>query len=458
MLEAVNILSYLKKRTTDGWLVNYSADQFYQLTLALFRELEQLQTQIRRPKIILAESDPIHFLSFFLACVASKCPVFLANPDWQKQELELVFDLVQPEVFFTKGQILLCISPVLNKNSINSNENNYDRLIMIPTGGTSGQIRFAIHTWETLSASVRGFYHYFSSMPVNSFCTLPLYHVSGLMQFIRSFITGGKLFILPCKSWRKILDFRPNSSDYFISLVPTQMHFLLDTDPTYLSCFSTIFVGGAPTCPPLLDVARKYYLPLAPTYGMTETASQIVTLKPQDFLRGNNSTGQVLPHAKVVIHKRETTGVIQIQCDSLFLGYYPEFNPNQEFITDDLGYFDKKGYLYIIGRNSQKIISGGENIFPAEVEAEILATQLVDDVCAIGLPDAYWGQVIAAVYVPKTQSITIEMIKNSLGKKLSRYKHPKYWLPLDKIPRNAQGKVNYQEINKLLLSVKSLKT
>ena len=71
---------------------------------------------------------------------------------------------------------------------------------MIPTGGSSGQIKFAIHTWETLKASVQGFTEYFQLKQVNSFCVLPLYHVSGLMQFMRSFTTGGKLAIIPFKT------------------------------------------------------------------------------------------------------------------------------------------------------------------------------------------------------------------------------------------------------------------
>ena len=71
---------------------------------------------------------------------------------------------------------------------------------MIPTGGTSGKIRFAMHNWETLTASVKGFYRYFGETHVNSFCVLPLYHVSGLMQFMRSFITGGRLLNLPYKA------------------------------------------------------------------------------------------------------------------------------------------------------------------------------------------------------------------------------------------------------------------
>jgi O-succinylbenzoic acid--CoA ligase len=172
-------------------------------------------------------------------------------------------------------------------------------LIMIPTGGTSGKIRFAIHTWQTLTASVRGFQAHFSLNSINSFCILPLYHVSGLMQFIRSLITGGKLFIGSYQKLKlgQIPDF-PNA-DFFISLVPKQLQILLPDYSEWLGHFKTILLGGAPATPQLLNQARNYQLKLAPTYGMTETASQIVTLKPEEFLQGNNSSGKVLPHAQI---------------------------------------------------------------------------------------------------------------------------------------------------------------
>jgi O-succinylbenzoic acid--CoA ligase len=441
MLKAVNILNYLKKRTEDNWLVNYDSQAFYRLTLKLFGQLEEVKKQVKQPKIILSESDSIYLLACFLAAVAANCPVFLANPDWGKQEFETVIKLVEPELVFTKKRLSL-----REKIKIQDGQNFYDNLIVIPTGGTSGKIRYATHTWETLTASVSGFSDYFSLQYVNSFCTLPLYHVSGLMQFVRSFITGGTVLLWEPKRWKEVVTIVPKHRGYFISLVPTQLQFMLNTNPHYLSYFSTILVGGAPASLPLLDTARQYHLPLAPTYGMTETASQIVTLKPEEFLMGNNTVGRVLPHAQVIIDNNETPGIIKIKSESLFLGYYPDFNHNQEFIADDLGYFDGEGYLHIVGRNSQKIISGGENIFPTEIEEAILATHLVNDVCIIGLPDPYWGEIIAAVYVAKDEKITTEMIKNALAGNISRYKCPKSWLPLKKIPRNLQGKVNYQEI------------
>ena len=463
-----NPLIYLKRRAGEDWLIGYDSDQFNLLTEELFGQLTQLAKEKSHPKILLAEQNPLKFLASFLAAVAAGCPIFLCNPQWGQQEWQQVFDLVQPDL------ILGHLSLGINKGQMT---NDKGQIIMIPTGGSSGKIRFAIHTWETLTASVRGFNRYFGEKPVNSFCVLPLYHVSGLMQFLRSFITGGRLVILPYKTLKVGTEYYFNSgkytdrerelnpksidpSQFFISLVPTQLQFLLQTDPDWLSRFHTVLLGGAPAWRSLLDTARKYHVRLAPTYGMTETASQIVTLKPDDFLNGNNSSGQVLPHAQVTIRsdtgellETNQTGIITIKSDSLCLGYYPvNFANKMDFQTDDLGFFDANGYLNIIGRCSQKIITGGENVFPAEVEAAILATHLVTDVGVIGLPDRKWGQVVTAVYIPKQINISNQVIQAALENKLSKFKQPKYWIQVESLPRNQQGKMNYEQLKEIAIS------
>ncbi|WP_333265748.1 MULTISPECIES: 2-succinylbenzoate--CoA ligase [unclassified Microcoleus] len=334
---------------------------------------------------------------------------------------------------------------------------------MIPTGGSSGKIRFAIHTWETLTASVQGFQQYFQVDKINSFCVLPLYHVSGLMQFMRSFTTGGKLAIASFKALEagEKCDIEPE--EFFISLVPTQLQRLLQNPDTanWLSRFRAVLLGGAPAWPELLATARNYQIKLAPSYGMTETASQIATLKPEDFLAGNNSSGQTLPHAKITIRSANgdilcynQIGKIAVDAKSLTLGYYPErFGDRQYFQLDDLGFFDKNNYLNIVGRSSDKIITGGENVFPSQVEAAIKNTNLVADVAVIGLPDKDWGQVVTAVCVPANSEVTVKNLQAAIEDKLSKFKRPKNWVVVEQLPRNAQGKVNREQLQEIAIKM-----
>ncbi|MFB2893174.1 2-succinylbenzoate--CoA ligase [Aerosakkonemataceae cyanobacterium BLCC-F50] len=445
-------LTYLEKRANDNWLIGYDSGEFTLLTQQLYSELTQ-NANLKTPlKIVIAERQPIKLLASFIAATAANSHVFLCNPDWVKAEWEQVFNLVQPDIIwgnvpgidYKKPQITT--TPSLPKYP--------SSLIMIPTGGSSGKIRFAMHTWESLMASVRGFQQYFNLEQVNSFCILPLYHVSGLMQFMRSFTSGGKLVISTLKSLENSQKYDIEPAEFFISLVPTQLQRLLEKPEltTWLSRFQTTLLGGAPAWLELLETARNFGIRLAPTYGMTETASQIATLKPEAFLAGNNTSGQILPHAKVIIKGENgeilgtnQTGIINIQADSLTLGYYPELFPTQEeFQLDDLGYIDENGNLKIVGRNSNKIITGGENVFPNEVEAAIIATQMVEDVCVIGLPDSQWGEIVTAIYVPKIPDINIDDLKIAIEDKLSKFKHPKKWIAVESLPRNAQGKINRQ--------------
>jgi O-succinylbenzoic acid--CoA ligase len=444
-------LDYLQNLKNLDWLICENSDEFLEIATELYLKLTQFSQTGNVPKIILAEREPVKFLASFLAACAAKCPVFLCNHDWGKQEWEQVLNLVQPDIIL--GIENNYQSPITHTSYPIPNT------IMIPTGGSSGQIKFAVHTWETLTASVQGFTEYFQIKTINSFCVLPVYHVSGLMQFIRSLTTGGKLVITPFKQLENGENYHINPSEFFISLVPTQLQKILQNPQStkFLTQFATVLLGGAAAWEELLVKAKFHQIRLALTYGMTETASQIATLKPDDFLQGKTSSGKIIPHAKIYIRNQNReildvnqVGNITIQAKSLALGYYPRLWENQDyFLVDDLGYLDEQGYLTIIGRNSDKIISGGENIYPAEIEAAIRNTDKVIDVCVIGLPDQYWGQAVTALYIPLNSNISHTEIQTLLKTQLSKYKIPKYWIPLSTLPRNHQGKINRQELHKI---------
>lgn len=448
-------------------LIGEDNQKFQQIATEIYTKLTELSILNPSLKIILAEREPVNFLASFIAACAANCQIFLCNPDWGKQEWEQVFNLVQPDIILgieTLPQFFhtQCPMPPCPERSRRDAPCPIPHsLIMIPTGGSSGKIKFTMHTWETITASVQGFREYFQLEKVNSFCVLPLYHVSGFMQFMRAVITGGKLAILPFKSIDLGLKYQINYQDFFISLVPTQLQRLLQNEALtlWLTQFKTVLLGGAPAGNELLAKAKFHSIKLAPTYGMTETASQIVTLKPNDFFNGKTGSGQILPHAQVKICNNQgevlppnQIGNIIIQAQSLTLGYYPHFwHQQDDFSVDDLGYLDEQGYLTIVGRKSDKIISGGENIYPIEIESAILQTQMVNDVCVIGIPDPDWGQALTAIYTPQNIDITAEEIKTALKNQLSKFKIPKYWISLDTLPRNTQGKINRQTLQQIAM-------
>ena len=475
------LLNYLKSSIDRNWLKYYTDElssnreekqecadkRLYESTKAKIDVISGAIVQDSQKLVIfVVESNPLEFIAAFLAGVITEVNIFLCNPDWQQQEWQQVLDLIIPDLVFgdetVKSQIAKLELTSQRLLPINREEFNTRSHIMISTGGTSGKIKFAIHTWETLTASVNGFKSFFECEKINSVCTLPFYHVSGLMQLMRSLLTQGNLIICDYKLVTEQL-INEDKSSYFISLVPTQLQYLVESNPHWLK-FKTVLIGGAQPKRSLLNNARKYKIPIALTYGMTETASGIIALKPTEFLAGNDSNGRVLPHAKVEIDKQRSTnsievekyrenriGLITINSTSLCLGYYPQLlSPTRSLVTDDLGYFDREGYLHLIGRDSQKIITGGENVFPAEVEKAIYATNLIKDVCVIGIPDSNWGQAVTAIYVPTAANV-LDLVKQQMRSQLAKYKQPKNWIEVDYIPRNNRGKINYQKLKAIAI-------
>jgi o-succinylbenzoate---CoA ligase len=412
------------RRLQSGWLVGINGRSVIDLAARKLIEFDRSSPNW----ISIATPDPIDFIASLMAGFQMGIPIFLGNPQWGSAE------------WARCSQLTNRVDKQQHWNSI-----------MIPTGGSTGEIKFAIHTWMTLSASVCGFQEFYELGEINAICTLPLYHVSGLMQLFRSLLTDGRLVIVDfhqlCNSPNLVIS-QIDLERYFMSLVPTQLTKLLDLDAKYLSRFQTILIGGAPPRRELLNRARIAKLPLALTYGMTETASQVTSLKPTEFLAGNNSCGKILPHAAIELISagEERTGSIQIKSKSLMLGYFPDLAPVNYFEPDDLGEFDLDGYLTIVGRHSDKMITGGENVWPSEVVNVIMATGLVLDVWVVGVPDRYWGQVVTAVYVAGDLTVSSEILSAAIVGKISNYKVPKYWLPIPQIPRNSLGKVLVRSI------------
>ena len=425
-----DILSQLKI-VTPQWQFYNPTDNF--LTLVDYYH-QQIKEQIKitaKPIIFLAERKSDRFIAAFFASVINNICLFLVNPDWKTNEWQQVENIVQPDLIL--GDIdyqFQQLPPDLKRFTG----------IMIPTGGTSGKIKFAIHTWDTITCSAQGFYRFFDSSPLNFYSCLPLYHVSGLMPVIRSFMSQGKLIVKPFKYLKNNTKITDTYQDFFISLVPTQLQFFLENNPLFLTKFKTVLVGGSATYPQQIYLAKQYNIPLALTYGMTETASGVTILKAEKLNHSDNSNGQILPHAQIVIDS-EKQGIVNIKSSSLFQGYYPQRKMINLFVTDDVGYLDNQGYLYLLGRNSHKIITGGENVFPFEVETAILATGLVQDIYVMGEKDHYWGEIITAFYVPRNDQITYEEITKSLKNNLVHYKIPKKWCTVPQIARNQQGKI-----------------
>lgn len=439
----------LEGRWGDPWLVGADHAAFW---TALGQLRSQLQPDQRR---LLAQPDPVQFLAAFWAAATTAGSLYVGNPDWGEREWQQALAIVQPEQ-------VLGVAPDPGLPGPSDRGGVVATLLGIPTGGTSGQLRFALHTPATLSASVAGFQQHFEVGPVDAYCVLPLHHVSGLMQALRTFLSGGRLTIQPFKALAagQPLPVLPGS---FLSLVPTQLQRLLDQQAAaWLRQFRAVLLGGAPAWPTLLEQAYAAGIPLAPSYGMTETASQVATLLPEEFLGGRHSgsSGRRLPHVQLQVVDPAgqpalpgTVGQIGVGGSSLSLGYCPSADSSTTLresspllLTGDLGYLDEQGHLYVVGRSGSQIITGGEKVFPEEIEAVLRQSDLVADICVIGMADPDWGQVVTTLYVPSPTAAggasELAQLQQMVATQLSPYKRPKRWVAVPNLPRNCQGKLD----------------
>ena len=287
---------------------------------------------------------------------------------------------------------------------------------------------------------------------------MPLFHVGGLAIAWRSVINGTKITLLPKFDQQEVLNAIASEQVTLISLVPTMLSRLLN-HPQWqnLQKLRAILLGGAPASPELIAQCLQLNLPIMPTYGMTETASQITTLLPHQVPIKQGSSGLPLFGNQLRIvddHLQDlevgAIGQILVQGASVMHGYLHQFEkaPIQAgwLHTGDLGYCDREGYLYVVSRRSDLIISGGENIYPTEIEAILLTHPHINEACIVGVSDHEWGQIVAAVIVTKAQ-LSLEEIRDFCEQNaLARFKLPKSIYIWESLPKTASGKLLRQEI------------
>jgi O-succinylbenzoic acid--CoA ligase len=285
---------------------------------------------------------------------------------------------------------------------------------------------------------------------------LPLYHVGGLSILMRSAIYGVPAIVHesfdPARANRAIDD----EGVTIVSAVSVMLRRMLEQGggrpyPPSLRC---VLLGGGPAPLPLLQECATRGIPVVQTYGLTETASQAVTLAPAEALRRLGSAGKpLLPNEVRIEHEGAAAapgepGEILLRGPSITRGYINRPEATAKALrggwlhTGDLGYLDRDGYLYVLDRRDDLIVSGGENVYPAEIEAVLLAHPDVEDAGVAGVADAVWGEVPAAAVVLRPgASVDADILRTFCAARLARYKLPRQFWRVDGLPRNAAGKL-----------------
>ncbi len=338
------------------------------------------------------------------------------------------------------------------------------------TSGTTGNPKGVIITygmqWWNAIGSVLNLGHHHDDCWL---ACLPLFHIGGLSILFRSVIYGISVIlhekfdpvavnIAICEDHVTIIS--------VVAVMVQRMLAALDVNGSqecYPSTLRCVLLGGGPAPRPLLEDCIARSIPVVQTYGLTEACSQAVTLPPADALRKLGSAGRPLPQVQLRIMNEDRPaisgkpGMIYLKGPSITPGYVNRPAPTAQAIRDgwlctgDIGYLDEEGYLYVLDRRNDLIISGGENVYPAEIESVLLAHPDVAEAGVCGQLDVQWGQVpIAFVRLHVGHDIGPEALLAYTTQRLARYKIPMAIYIVDHLPRNSSGKLLRRELLDLL--------
>ena len=323
-----------------------------------------------------------------------------------------------------------------------------DIAIIMNTSATTGQFKSVPLRWGQIRAHVQASKEVLGKTEQDNWLMiLPLFHVSGLSILLRSLYNGTAVTILPKYDEAQVLKLIESENINMMSLVPT---ILTQLEPSITHHkLRVILLGGEFIPMALIDACEKKSLPIYKTYGMTETFSQSVTFSVLDYPHKRDSVGKPLPGMQVRIDKPDADGVGEIHLTGpmVMTGYIDKEPIDSDLNTDDIGYVDEDGFVYILNRRKDLIISGGENIYPKELEDLVYTLPSVKECAVVPVPDPKWGQVPALfVAFHDGESMTADAILSFMTKSLAKYKVPKYVKILPALPRNGTGKIVRNEL------------
>lgn len=344
-------------------------------------------------------------------------------------------------------------------------------LLICYTSGSTGKPKGVVLTQAALGANA------LSSISMHDMTaddriltTLPLFHVGGLNILSTPAIHAGCMIVLHPK-------FDPEAALTAIEqqritlavLVPAQLDMLL-VHPRWrnadLSSLRMITTGSTIVADKMIRAVHERGIPLIQVYGSTETCPIATCLKRDDAERKSGSAGRAAANCQVrIVDGADGTGQdmppggsgeILVRGANVMIGYWnaPETTAlalkDGWFHTGDMGHWDAEGYLYVDGRKKDMIISGGENIYPAEIENLLIESADIAEVAVVAWPDRRWGEIVVAFVVPRTRrQLSAEGVLSLLEGRIARFKHPKRVVFVEELPKTALGKVRKEELRRL---------
>ena len=429
-------------------------------------------------RLITTANKSVDAVALYLACLRRGVVYIPLNPAFTGDERRFFVDDAEPALMVTDtgddptpgvrvetldgagggslGQAASTADPVSEIVATDAS----DLAAMLYTSGTTGRPKGAMLTHEGLTRNGQALNAIWGFGPEDVLVHgLPIFHVHGLFVALHSaFLSGAQVRFLPRFSVDAVLEALPGAS--VMMGVPTHYGRLLDDarfDADACASMRLFTSGSAPMTEAMHHrFTERTGHRILERYGMTETG--IISSNPLDGERIPGTVGFGLPDMEVRVAtddgvcEPDETGVVEVRGPHLFSGYWQlpektaaEFRPDGFFITGDVGALDAQGRLRLEGRAGDMIISGGENIYPKEIELVLDAAPGVIESAVVGAPHPDFGEMAVAWLVCEADP-DLDAVRATVGDRLARFKHPKRYVVVDALPRNTMGKVQKAEL------------
>ncbi|QIB78464.1 o-succinylbenzoate--CoA ligase [Haloferax volcanii] len=345
-----------------------------------------------------------------------------------------------------------------------------ETMLLLFTSGTTGTPKAVKLTMGNLLANaVAGAFRLGVSRDDRWLVTLSLHHMGGIGPILRGPLYGTTVVLREGFDAGGAADDIGKYDVTGVSLVPTMLTRMLDSRGTLSDSLRVVLLGGAPAPDELIERCRNYSVPVHPTYGMTETASQVATATPREAFDDVGTVGRPLYFTDLRVVDEGgtpvepgTPGELVVSGPTVSPGYYRNPEATADAFSDaglrtgDIGYRDDDGLLYVLNRKDDRIITGGENVDPGEVAAVLRDHPDVDDATVLGVPDAEWGERVAALVVPADPENPPddEDLDDFCRERLAGFKCPRLVATADELPRTVSGTVDREAVRERLVAAK----
>ena len=343
-------------------------------------------------------------------------------------------------------------------------EREEPQLIVFTSGSTGRPKPVVVTMGNLLSSAIASAFRLGVDPADRWLLTLSLYHVGGIAPIFRSTLYGTAVVLRAGFDPGQAADDLDRYDVTVVSLVPTMLKGMLDRRGTLSDSLRVVLLGGAPADDALIQRCENYSVPVHPTYGMTETASQVATARPADAFDRPGTVGRPLLWTEVTVLGDDgepvaagETGELVVSGPTVTPGYHGD---NEDAFcpyglrTGDVGYQTEDGSLFVVNRIDDRITTGGETIDPGAVVTVLKAHEAVEAAAVVGVPDAQWGERVTALVVGD-DGLTAAAVDSHCRDQLADFKCPKTIVFADEIPRTASGSIDRPAVREAVAAVEA---